>query len=878
MVGTNQTPGSGGGAIYNDGGAVTINNSTLYGNSFSNGAIYPVGVGRRGAFGGGIYNAGTLTMTNSTFFGNTAAAYDSYNEASGGGIFNSSNCTMKVISSTISGNSAVNANGSSYGAGVLNDGVALVENTIIARNYAGSNPDFGPGFLGTLSSLGFNLVGDPGQSTGWVASDLTGSPGAPLDPRLGPLQDNGGPTLTMTPLPDSAAVDSGNGGGLGTDQRQFTRPVIISGIVNGGDGSDIGACELQSSCASGSFFLSVKILGGGSVTQSPNQTCYVKNNTVSLTSAPDAGWAFAGWSGDASGTNNPLSVLMDTTKNITANFYQPTLSISVVGGGQVFKTPDQATYLPGSNVSVLAQPFPGWIFGGWSGNASGVGSPLLVSMDGNKHITANFTATGAACDVSPTNLIYWWPGSGNADELIHQYNGVPQNGATFAAGKVGQAFSFDGVDDQIALGNRPPIPTPWTVEFWVNRQDSPNNAALLLSDGDQSLRLEQYPFTRKVGFTKYGVADYVFNYSAPVGVWTHLAFVASATDTKLYANGVLQDTIAATVPLPLGTFGSQVKGLLDELSVYNRELSVQEIQSIYAAGAAGKCPSTCLPFPAGLVSFWPGAGNANDIFGTNDGILLNGATFTAGKVGGAFNLDGVDDYVSVPNAANLNPSSITIEAWIKCPSPVDYSRVVDKFDDATITGYGLGLHTNGTMRCDFGRGGGIYGTVQNPIVVNDGAWHHVAAVLTDNVQILYVDGVAGPNGAVPAVALATSQPLLIGLDPCCGGRYFRGGIDEVAIYNRALSASEIQTLYATGSAGKCVPPPYITSLIQTQNTANVFWLAQRGMPYLLQYKTNLNAPTWVNLLDMTATNSIANELDSNLGNAAQRFYRVQLLQ
>ncbi len=80
-------------------------------------------------------------------------------------------------------------------------------------------------------------------------------------------------------------------------------------------------------------------------------------------------------------------------------------------------------------------------------------------------------------------------------------------------------------------------------------------------------------------------------------------------------------------------------------------------------------PQACIPPPAGLVSWWPGDGNAQDIQGGNNGTLQNGVTFGTGEVGQAFSLDGLDDFVSVPDAPNLDiPQDITIEAWVLLPN------------------------------------------------------------------------------------------------------------------------------------------------------------------------------------------------------------------
>ena len=99
------------------------------------------------------------------------------------------------------------------------------------------------------------------------------------------------------------------------------------------------------------------------------------------------------------------------------------------------------------------------------------------------------------------------------------------------------------------------------------------------------------------------------------------------------------------------------------------------------------------------------------------------------------------------------------------------------------------------------------------------------------------------------------------------------------MYNRALSAGEIQTIYNAGTTGKCLTPVYITSVNAAGNNANLSWLAQRGVTYRVQFKTDLTSGVWSNLPpDVTATNSIAIWTDSTSVNAGQRFYRVHLLQ
>jgi len=122
----------------------------------------------------------------------------------------------------------------------------------------------------------------------------------------------------------------------------------------------------------------------------------------------------------------------------------------------------------------------------------------------------------------------------------------------------------------------------------------------LSGDGAVELKLEQYQGTNshQVGFTRFGVADWKFAYTAPLNTWTHLAFVASGTQMQLYANGALVGTIATNIPLPRAYFGAgyvnsngnivdYLLASVDEIMLFNRALNAQEVSSLYAAGKAG---------------------------------------------------------------------------------------------------------------------------------------------------------------------------------------------------------------------------------------------------------------------------------------------------
>ena len=132
----------------------------------------------------------------------------------------------------------------------------------------------------------------------------------------------------------------------------------------------------------------------GSVLKNPNQPTYNSGSDVVLTATPNSGYTFTSWSGDATGSVNPLTVTMNSNKNVTANFtaIASTYTLNVIANnGSVLKNPDLLAYNSGASVLLTATPNSGYTFTSWSGDATGSVNPLTVIMNSNKNITANFT-------------------------------------------------------------------------------------------------------------------------------------------------------------------------------------------------------------------------------------------------------------------------------------------------------------------------------------------------------------------------------------------------------------------------------------------------------------------------------------------------------
>jgi CSLREA domain-containing protein len=205
-----------GGGIYNDGSVTTLIRSTVARNS-------------AGFAGGGIFNStgsfsdapNSLTLINSTISTNTAASQTGPDTGRGGGVFNDPNGVVDSVNSTIVGNSAKVAGGNLFNG---QNGSLRLTNTIVAASGAGAN------CVGTITSGGHNLASDTSCGLS-AAGDLLAA-----DPRLGPLANNGGPTLTHAVLSGSPAIDAGLSSVCpATDQRGLVRNAAVC---------DIGAFEV----------------------------------------------------------------------------------------------------------------------------------------------------------------------------------------------------------------------------------------------------------------------------------------------------------------------------------------------------------------------------------------------------------------------------------------------------------------------------------------------------------------------------------------------------------------------------------------------------------------------------------------------------------
>lgn len=258
----------------------------------------------------------------------------------------------------------------------------------------------------------------------------------------------------------------------------------------------------------------------------------------------------------------------------------------------------------------------------------------------------------------------------------------------------------------------------------------------------------------------------------------------------------------------------------------SRALSLVFILSLILMLCVGTMPIstvsaalTCAIPPTGLAAWWTGDGTTADRVNGNDGALVDGASYAAGFIDQAFVLDGSDDHIAIPDSPTLSVGSMTLDAWVFPDTIGNYQAIASQyyFDDRS----GLVVDDSWLLYMEPGGYLSFYvygpssashrGVITTDPVLIAGTWQFVAATfdLQSQDMFIYVNGV--PVATVPQPGSTTlssvndsNAPLLIGANYTRGLELFwDGALDEVELTPRALTESELNTIYQAGSVGKC---------------------------------------------------------------------------
>ena len=444
FYGNSAGSGNDGGAIYSDGSVVDVKLTQLYLNSARyGGAIYQTGAGA------------SAWVTNTLVYSNTSNSGALHRN---GGVFTVTNSTLanNLVGAGFAGAIAAASNTIAWGntAGGFMYTPVISACNIDQSGHAGVAVD--PLFVAPGAGENYHLLGsspaiDACPTGEWVDLDNIARPvGVGYD--IGAYEyahgiafapDNTGSsfspgvisyTHTLTNTGSSAdtytlSAHSGNGWEVTLDPASPValnggqhRSIVVTltvpaGVVSGtldtlvitatsqGDPTLFAVVTDTTRVSLRTYTLDVNTVGDGAVAVDPDQAIYLDGTAVTLTATPAPGWYFSQWSGNASGAMTTTTVVMDAHKTVTATFtpIPPayyTLTMGIAGSGVVTPSVGTHTYLSGTVVNLQASPATGWDFDGWTGDLESGDNPATLTMDGNKEVTATFSA--ATFVITPT--------------------------------------------------------------------------------------------------------------------------------------------------------------------------------------------------------------------------------------------------------------------------------------------------------------------------------------------------------------------------------------------------------------------------------------------------------------------------------------------
>ena len=424
------------------------------------------------------------------------------------------------------------------------------------------------------------------------------------------------------------------------------------------------------------------------------------------------------------------------------------------------------------------------------------------------------------------------------------------------------ALSFDGSDDYVEVADSDDFSfgdgssnSAFSYSFWVRVERSSTNVFQhLISKGSSTnseyliqamppnsygLNADSIYFALYPGSTSGAVVESPAS-SISLNTWHHVVCTADGTGNrsgmKIYIDGVSQTLttsgltsltmINSTDPLRFGARSqssapnSFLQGKMDEIALFNSELSSSDVTSIYNSGGPDDLASLS---PVG----WWRMGDNNSGSGTtitdqgsggNDGTLNNGPTFSTDVPplpawngnSYALSLDGADDYLSIDHASSTSISGdMTISAWVNRAELVTsaqggYFPILTKRPSSVAsTNYQFYLDaSDGTGGLRFYEGNAV-GSPASATVITAGDWFHVAISIQSGVTNgtkWYVNGVQEASSSTFTINKTNTDPVFIG--KLGSAEYYgKGLIDEVALFNSALTSSDITSIYNSGAPG-----------------------------------------------------------------------------
>jgi len=430
--------------------------------------------------------------------------------------------------------------------------------------------------------------------------------------------------------------------------------------------------------------------------------------------------------------------------------------------------------------------------------------------------------------VPADGLVGYWPFNGNANDESGNNNNGTVNGATLTTDRFGNnnAYNFDGnsfiqIDNwNSIIGN-----TPFTVSFWTNPNQNNNGWALAFGSSlnGQGFCVGNWHWGSENFGAQIWKYDYISNTltTTNFNTWSNIIIVYNNNTINAYKNGILVATqvvnyVATSLSQGVLNFGKQISfnefysGSLDEIAIYNRALTQQEITNMYnGVTYSDTCNAVSGSLTKGLVGYWPFCGNANDDSGHGNDGTVNGATLTTDRFGNtisAYSFNGTNSQIIIPDNSQLDlTNDFTITSWFYLNSFGSmWSNILSKHHQINGQGtytYGIVSALIPSPQLAF-QADPYFGTIANSGTngqVSLNQWYNYTVSYQKSNSLLkyYLNGVLISTINISFNIIDNSDNLIIGHEegPFDLTRWFNGKIDDIGIWNRALTAQEVSQLY-----------------------------------------------------------------------------------
>ncbi|MCH8033209.1 MAG: T9SS type A sorting domain-containing protein [Bacteroidetes bacterium] len=488
-------------------------------------------------------------------------------------------------------------------------------------------------------------------------------------------------------------------------------------------------------------------------------------------------------------------------------------------------------------------------------------------------------------------LVAYYPFNGNANDESGNGNDGIVNGAKLTNDRfenINSAYYFDGIDDEIILGSEPFnfINHSYSISVWAYWERDPTLGTHIFDkqgypvNGGGGYRLYtggngELVFSVSNDVTGTGFVDYNTHLIPDLYTWYHVVANVDVTgSTTVYIDSEAKVTdlslplIGNEFELKLGTRidfnNSRFGGIIDDVRIYNTTLTEAEILELYHEGGwtGGH----------GLVAYYPFNGNANDESGNGNDGTVNGPILTTdihGNSNSAYFFDGNDDYIDCGNNQKLDQTgSLTMSAWFQL-----YSLPTELNTDEVIVGKWRFDQNNNSyiLNIDFDTSNNFQLVTSNcptPEVIYGGQvtkndWYHYVGVIDQDQELLkiYVNGILTATDAYSGQpSCSNNENLMIGkINDFGGNNHLHGVIDEVRIYDRALSEAEILDLYHEGGGGTnntiSVHSPNGGEVWGMGTEQSITWSSIDVIDVKIEFSSN-NGATWNLVTESTPSTGI----------------------